>query len=257
MTLKIQNKYLREFLALQKVRTLWNAFQEASAEIILPTPIPYITLALIVGCIPIIGVVMQSNGVGFDAPIVFSGVALLGGLLLRSMNGINYQSVVSWKDSFSKTHTAFGLSCIPLALILVFYQDAFYSIDLGLDESEAAGETIVSYSQLVYFILFTSLWAGLTEEIIYRGTVLAFFRRIPLNISQAAKDWIAILISAFMFAASHYVAWGAWLCVAVFCLGVGLGVAYVAIRERLLPIILYHAAFDVLSLSFAFLTYRL
>ncbi|MCB0336827.1 MAG: CPBP family intramembrane metalloprotease [Bdellovibrionales bacterium] len=253
----IRNVHLRQFLALSRVKVLWYAFSDSHQENLSALPRFDILLAFIVACTPLIGVVMQSNGVHFDAPIVFSGLALVSALLLRNKNGVRYTPVSSWKDSFSKTHTAFGLSCIPLALILVFYRDAFYSIELGIEPNTGANHAPASFHRLATFILFTSLWAGLSEEIIYRGLLLSFLRRAPIPYPQQTKDYLAILISALLFAANHYVAWGMWLCVAVFCLGLGFGIAYVSIRERLLPVILYHAAFDVLSLSVAFLTFRL
>jgi hypothetical protein len=51
--------------------------------------------------------------------------------------------------------------------------------------------------------------------------------------------------------------WGLTPSLTLTGLGIGFGLAYIAIGELILPLIVYHIIFDALSLSFAFLAYKM
>jgi len=108
------------------------------------------------------------------------------------------------------------------------------------------------------FIVQVSVWAGLTEEFIYRGLLITALRRSPMfGMNQINKDKVAILVSAVIFGFSHYMLWGLPASLTLTGLGLGFGIAYIAIGELILPLIVYHIIFDILSLSFAFLAYKM
>ena len=76
-------------------------------------------------------------------------------------------------------------------------------------------------------------------------------RRIELFATQHQRDLFAIFFSAALFGVCHFALWGPYMAFAVAGLGFGFGLAYIAIGERLLPVIVYHIIFDFLSLLIA------
>ena len=69
----------------------------------------------------------------------------------------------------------------------------------------------------------------------------------------ACGDVFAVLASGIIFGLAHIPSWGIALSLAITGLGIGFGVAYVANGERLAPLIVYHAVFDICSLTAAIL----
>ena len=88
----------------------------------------------------------------------------------------------------------------------------------------------------------------MTEEIIYRGLVVSGLRRIGFCKAQLRTDLVACAVSALLFGVAHAGTWGLPAALAIMGLGFGFGVGYIAAGERLIPVIIYHFAFDFLSL---------
>jgi membrane protease YdiL (CAAX protease family) len=105
----------------------------------------------------------------------------------------------------------------------------------------------------IQVILIASLWAGVTEEFIYRGMLISFLRRWRLFSQQRINDLFAITLSGLLFGLSHLAMWGPLMSLSLIGIGIGFGLAYIATGETLLALIIYHILFDALSLSVSFL----
>jgi len=148
------------------------------------------------------------------------------------------------------------LGAVALALLL---QGAFRLVASATDLSAMFGAVFTAASARLHrppeviaarFILFIRLWAGLGEELFYRGYVQAQLRH-HLGPSSA------IAAASVLFATRHYtqvlltwpsVPWGpatVWVA-ATLLVGVGLGVLYERTRS-LLPPILCHYVFNLLG----------
>lgn len=189
-----------------------------------------------------------------DIVTIFVGVAAVLAILFRIRHKIAFTSVKKWGWALSHTHTAFALGCIPTVVLLLISPELLIPVSQGGGGEVAQPPPLAT---IVQFILQISVWAGLTEEFIYRGLVISVLRRSTIIAkSQRNRDRAAILISALIFGLSHYPVWGLPVSITLVGLGLGFGVAYIAIRELLLPLIVYHILFDILSLTFAFWAHR-
>lgn len=105
--------------------------------------------------------------------------------------------------------------------------------------------------QVVISLLIIPVSSGITEELVYRGYAL------PRLAAFTGKQWQAIAITAFGFGLQHVafllVDWRLALVmgVAMTLVGAGFGLAYLAARQRLLPLILIHWQADFLALGLA------
>ena len=80
-----------------------------------------------------------------------------------------------------------------------------------------------------------------------------FTRLFPINSIRKEVGLMAITVSALIFGVAHYSNWGLQAAISTAGLGFGFGVAYICSKERLLPLIIYHFFFDLLSLSLVLL----
>lgn len=102
---------------------------------------------------------------------------------------------------------------------------------------------------IALMVIKVSVWAGLTEEIIFRGMLISILRRWQAFNKQLHRDLFAVIVSAAVFGLSHIFVWGPVMALVLFGLGLGFGVAYIAIGELLLPVVVYHIGFDILSIG--------
>lgn len=245
---------LRKLLAVDRIELLFQAFSAESKDDLPPVRWFIVALSLCIGCIPMIVAfpsVLEQLG---QNAFIFSGLALCLAIVLRNSARLPFRSVSSWKESLSLTHTAFGLGCIPAVLILCLLPDSAPRLTDMAPAESAAGSP--SELPLAAFVLQVSIWAAVSEEFVYRALVLACLRRSPAPFSQRKKDVIAIFISAAMFGIAHLPLWGVALSIGATGLGLGFGLAYVASGERLIPLIVYHAIFDILSITATILLLR-
>lgn len=185
------------------------------------------------------------------------GVSALASLLLRGTLQLKSESKPDWKQSLSLTHTAVALGCIPAVCIVLL------APDLLLERREILGEALIpgyreqavepSILMILCIALGIAAWAAVTEELIFRGLLFSTLRRWQILRNQRSRDIFAVLLSASLFGLAHYWTWGPLATIALVGLGLGFVLAYLANGEQLMPVILYHFAFDFLSIGICFL----
>lgn len=257
---------LKTFLGIERWKALGEAWRRASNERISQRlSLASILLVAALALTPIVSTLYTDGAVLADVislpvymPTILFGICTIIALLLRrraKWRGILSRS--SLKD-LSLTHTAVALGCIPAVLLLIS------SPELLSERNEVLSEILLpppssqpsakpNLMLLIAFILGISFWAAITEEVLFRGLLLASLRRWRIFASQSKADILAISISALVFGLAHLPSWGLVPSLALVGLGIGFGIAFVVTDEDLTPLILYHAAFDVLSISCALL----
>lgn len=247
----IVSPWLRKILAFDRISSLRLALRQESQELLTPVRPILLTIAIIIALIPPLAYLPQLRSQNPLTATILTGAALCLAIIVRNLARLSFNTVSNWRQSFSLTHTAFGLGCIPAAIILCFSPE---TVAL-LPEATAGSETTqpTGLSGLVLFILSVALWAAVTEEFIYRGLLLSFLRRTYWFKTQLLRDAFAIIFSGLIFGMAHLSTWGIGLSLAITGLGIGFGMAYIANGERLVPLIVYHAVFDILSLTAALL----
>jgi len=246
----------KKFLGEDRIGELFEAYVSNSSKDV-PTSVSYVGMLAAIGIslLPAMSHLLDIYKETVDIVSVFVGTATVLAILFRVSHKISFSSVTRWRSSLSLTHTAFALGAIPTAFVLVFNPTSL------LPPPEIMGEENINSTvirNLSTFIVQVSVWAGLTEEFIYRGLLISALRRSPMfGMNQINKDKVAILVSAVIFGFSHYMLWGLPASLTLTGLGLGFGIAYIAIGELILPLIVYHIIFDILSLSFAFLAYKM
>ena len=234
------NKAVRKFLALNRIESLIEHYKRETNITCAPLISTYVLLlSLCISLLPALGVIADIPGEGINTPLLLTGTATILAILVRVKTGLTLVSVKEWIKNLSLTHTAFALACIPIVLLLIIDPAMLRSIVDNKNSTAASGEE-APYKVIILFILQVSFWAGITEEFIYRGMLVSVIRRLKFNINQSKKDIIAITISSIIFGLSHIPAWGVPMSLAIVSLGFGFGVAYIAIGEKVLPLIIYH-----------------
>ena len=255
----ISNSYIRSFLGIKRFEELARTFKKGSSE---APPRRFgttiIFLAIFIGLLPALAAFLDIAAKSIDIATVFVGVAACLAILFRVYLRIPFHSVSRWRESLSSVHTAVAIGCIPTVIIVVWFPEALFLL-VEDEVADSAPGVVVSKSifTTVSFIFKVSVWAGVTEEFIYRGLLIGVLRRWKGLSSQLQRDIFAIFISSALFAICHMHTWGPEMSVALFGLGIGFGIAYISVGELLLPLIVYHILFDALSLSFAFLSLKL
>jgi hypothetical protein len=159
-----------------------------------------------------------------------------------------------WED-FKLTHTAVALGCIPAVLVVLFSPSLITDHQEVIRESlgplTAAKSQKAGILMKALIVLCFAAWAAITEEIIYRYCLISIVRRSKIASTQRARDCLAVGLSSLIFAGSHIVFWGLPAAIALFGLGIGFSLAYLANSERIAPVLCYHFLFDVLSLTAA------
>ncbi|MBN8549002.1 MAG: CPBP family intramembrane metalloprotease [Deltaproteobacteria bacterium] len=241
---------VRNFLGIEKFRSLFQALAEQSRQ----APAAHIStlgvaVAILISALPLLAFYQGSRDSGIDYSTLLVGVSACLAMLYRSRNGIPFLSVRAWKSSLRLTHIAFALGCIPTLFMLLYSPQALFQIS---PPTKPDGHAMTfSLLTILSFIIGTATWAAVTEEFIYRGLLISVLRRWDAIANPRVRDAVAIFVSALLFGLAHLPTWGPAMSFALFGLGLGLGMAYVAIGELVLPVIVYHIVFDILSLSFA------
>ena len=93
-----------------------------------------------------------------------------------------------------------------------------------------------------------AVWVAVTEEYIFRGLCISVIRRWAIFPRQSQRNALAITLSAVLFGAAHYPTWGLAAAIALTGLGFGFSLAYLANREQIMPVIVYHFIFDLCSI---------
>lgn len=249
--------WLHRFLAVERWAALGNALETESR--ICPVPLlntKAVFAALLVGVAPC--VVMTLAGLSPtprpELPLLATGIAAVVAVWLRWRMKLSYNQVVNWKSALSLTHTAFALGCIPaVAALLIAPQQIIAQRELVQEAFQAAPGARSAFAPLsaISLLLGTSLWAAVTEEIIFRALLVTVLRRWIALKSQLYRNLLAVMVSALLFGIAHIPMWGPVAGIALVGLGVGLGLAYVANGEKLMPLIIYHLGFDLLSIGAA------
>jgi len=212
-----------------------------------------VVVAVLIGIIPLLPGAFHFSTTQIDFPTLLVGTATCLAIIYRKRLGITLPRTSNWKSALSLTHTGFALGCIPAVFLMVIAPDAFTQV---AQLKPHAGGVVAEPPQYMFLrillsISLISLWAGITEEFVYRGLVTSAVRRWKLLKSARLRNILAVTLSSLLFGLSHYGTWGPAFSIALVGIGMGLGFAYLAIDERLLPVVVYHVAFDFLSLSFA------
>jgi len=246
----INNQTLRVFLGINQFEELHTAWKKETAHVI-PGNLSSIAIffAVVVSLFPTLSYSYRELFTSVDGITVAVGAATCFAILFRFNAKIPFVSVTDWKRSLKLTHTAFAVGCIPLVALLLFYPEAFQVMARETVRVRGSGVTKPSTFETVMFVLKVAVWAGVTEEFIFRGMLISAIRRWRGLSSQRSRDLMAVFLSSFIFGFSHFFTWGPGLSIVVMGLGFGFGVAYIAIGEALLPLIVYHIIFDILSLS--------
>ena len=186
-------------------------------------------------------------------PTIAFGICTLLALLLRRRMGFEFVSTSDWRKSFSLTHTAFALGCIPAVLVILLAPSLLADRHDVLTAATAQPGSQQSHPAFVWgrmsLIFAIALWVAITEELIFRGLLVSTIRRFRYLSSQRSRDITAGLLSALLFGLAHWPTWGPLPSLALVGLGLGFVVAYIATGEQLVPIIIYHFIFDLLSIS--------
>ena len=246
----IHNRTVRRLAGIDKILDLARALTTA------PQPQARLgTLAIagavLISALPMLSFYTEPGLDRVDFKTLLVGIAASFAILFRRRLGIHLGSVTQWRRSLHLTHVAFALGCIPTLLVIALYPEALYHLQPSQSGTASAGGPPPALSSILLHLAGIAAWAALTEEFIFRGLLIGVFRRWNALPSGRTRDTIAVLASAAMFGLAHLPSWGPAMSFALFGLGIGFGLAYIAIGEVLLPLIVYHLIFDFLSLSFA------
>jgi membrane protease YdiL (CAAX protease family) len=247
----IRNPHLRLFLGLDRFKELWDAWHATNRQPVANNLSSIaIIFTIIVALLPALAFNMRDYFHAIDEVTIAIGIATCLAVLFRVNSRIPFLKVPNWRRALSITHTAFALGCIPLILVLLFYPEGLQILtSRAVEHSREGGVIQANHLDALLFILKVAVWAGLTEEFIFRGMLISAIRRWNLIKTQRARDITAVIFSATIFGLSHFASWGPTMSFVLIALGVGFGIAYIAIGELLLPLIVYHILFDILSLS--------
>ena len=253
--MSVDSKLLKDFLGTKRWAKLLDALKEqtqTAPEPLLPTHA--ILIALVVSITPIAATILnQIQPSNIDLASITFGVCTLLAIILRKRFGLIYKSTLNFKESLSLAHTAFALGCIPTVIILALNPDVFadrHDILTSFIPSSEKTQVWTTFDLVksIFFLVVVVLWVAVTEEFLFRGLLISTLRRWRLLKKQIHRDIVAGILSAVLFGAAHYPTWGLLPAIALSGLGLGFVIAYLADGERLMPIIIYHACFDGLSL---------
>jgi membrane protease YdiL (CAAX protease family) len=173
-------------------------------------------------------------------------------LLQRKIQRV--KGAMTSKQSFSLTHTAFALGCIPALLVVALDPSLLAKREQLLSTSSQGSVAQISKLTFLFYISVFTLWVAVTEEYLFRGLLISIIRRSCIFNTPQVRTIIACLLSSILFGISHYPLWGLGASLALTGIGLGLALGYIANGERIWPMILYHWGFDFLSTSLAMLS---
>jgi membrane protease YdiL (CAAX protease family) len=253
----IQSPLLRRFLGLEQIDRLHRAWREnTSREIEGRNGIRELAISLAIALLPSLSFYIPRAAGRPDPTTILIGIATLLAIVYRVQKKVPFFQSSGWSRDLSLTHTAFALGCIPAVLIVIFYPESLYTLKQA--RQPGVRLTPIEYSNMAraLFVLKVAIWAGVTEEFIFRGLLIGVIRRTRLFLHQRQRDIFAVLLSSVIFGLGHLPVWGPAMSLALTGLGVGFGIAFIAIGEAILPLILYHILFDICSLSAAYFQYK-
>ena len=189
-----------------------------------------------------------------NLPTMAFGICTLLALLLRKRMGFLFVPTRDWRESFSLTHTAIAAGCVPAVLVILLAPSLLAERHDVLTAATGTSPGQPGHSGLLIWgrialVIAIALWVAITEELIFRGLLVSTIRRFRYIRNQQTRDITAGLLSAILFGLAHWPTWGPLPSLALVGLGLGFVVAYIAIGEQLVPIIVYHFVFDLLSIS--------
>ena len=251
-TMQKQNT-LSKFLAVEKWKELYSNYKlNSKIELSNSLENETLLLCLFISFVPILSSAFFTPKIG---TIVFGTICVISILLRNKLNFPKINLYKGIKKDLILTHTAFALGCIPAVIVILLSPDILsqHSETITQTFKPKQAEIKLSYFQLSAYILFISIWIAVLEEVVFRGLLLSSLRRSRILAKAKHRDLIAILISAIVFGFAHYHSWGLQAAISTAGLGFGFGVAYISVKEKLIPLIIYHFLFDLLSLSFVLL----
>mgnify|MGYP005726663039 FL=1 len=253
MSSNLQRLYY--LLGITQVRNLLTALKREQQS----CPVPIlgsfaILLAIAIACLPILAQWARPSDADLDLPTMMIGVATCLALVFRVRVGIKRpQQAYDWKRALSVTHTAFALGCIPAVVIVVIFPDTLSQFAAAKSTAAHSHAPPPSLWDTLSFIAIVAIWAGITEEYIFRGLLVSTLRRWSVLKDCWFRDATAVSFSALLFGVIHMPQWGPLMGVALVGIGAGFSLAYLASGERVTVVILYHIVFDAISLSIAVL----
>lgn len=239
-------------------QALWAAWK-TEAEI---CPVPLlgtsaVIAALIIGCAPfgLLYAAGHNPEAPTNFPLIVLGVTAAVAIVLRWQMHLSYNRVLSWRTALSLTHTAFALGCIPAVALLCAFPEALLAQREVLESGIAQGSALKpgALATIVAVSLLTAVWAAVTEEVIFRGLLVSVLRRWRAIPTQRLRNVVACILSAVLFGLAHLPSWGPVASIALIGLGLGFALGFIANGEKLMPLVVYHFAFDILSISAAVL----
>jgi membrane protease YdiL (CAAX protease family) len=240
---------VRRFFAVDKIRLLFSALRGAHENAPAATcDTITVAVAILIAALPLLSFYAGNSDLDYSTLLV--GIAACLSIVYRVRNQIPFLRVGAWKRSLSLTHIAFALGCIPTLIILLMSPQALFHLSPPVSHASPNAAPITLF-QIATIVLGTATWAAVTEEFIYRGLLIGVLRRWQAFPNPVTRDTVAVVVSALIFGLAHLPSWGPVMSIALFGLGLGFGMAYLAIGEVLLPLVVYHILFDTLSLSFA------
>ena len=244
-------------MAIDRWRALGQALQR-EAEIC-PVPVlktPAMLGSALIGLIPLPFIYLQTQVPSrtIDLSLIVIGVTTLVAIWLRWRMKLSYNRITTWREAFSVTHTAFALGCIPAVVILLCCPDLFSQQQHFVQQTLVAKAPpemshAMIWARMIGTLVLIGLWAAVTEEVIYRGLIVSVIRRWSYDMPQKRKDLIASLVGGAIFGLAHLPTWGPLASIALFGLGFGFSLGFIANGEKLMPLIIYHFVFDMVSMS--------
>jgi len=242
------SKHLVSFLGIRRFESFASAFNARYLPEDAGNSKDLLT-ALILGFAPLVAALISLSS---DYASIVLGLGALVSIL-EIVRDRSPKQRLPLKNVFSLTHIAFAIGCIPAVFIVILFPDGLYHIQ----SSTSGDENSISHPILiVLLLLLIASWAGITEELVFRGLLLKHLRRFNFTSNRNLRDLFAVSLSAVVFGLCHVPAWGISLSIAVTGIGFGLGLAYLVNNERVWPLAVYHSIFNFISLVVAWLSYR-
>ena len=247
----IQNRLLRKFLCFDQFKALGLALNSQWKQAPLPTTsILLVFFAVTVSLFPSIAFHYRAYFPMVDIFTLAIGLATVFAFLYRYAMKLCLKLGHDWKNSLSIVQTSFALGVLPLVVIMIFFPESTHEVNDIISYASKGGDkkVVSTIWDAIGFVFKVAVWAGVTEELVYRGMLVSALRRAPLFSShlntQRSRDLFAVTLSAVIFGVGHFGIWGPTMAVALSGIGAGFAIAYIALREALLPLIVFHILFD-------------
>lgn len=169
-----------------------------------------------------------------------------------------------WRDVgliFPTTFKSWGISIAQalLAIVVTIAISIAFGMWLGqyfavTPETEGRFEGIVGhFPTYLMWLFFSVAVGGFAEEMIFRGFLINRFESLLSNIAPIHKSSLvslsAIILPALLFGFAHYYYKGMNGALRITVYGFVSGLFYLAYGRRLVPLIIGHAAWDILIMT--------